>query len=220
MSTSPTAAARVYEIVKELVLSSEIPGGALISENEIATRCGVSRTPVREAFLKLEAEGWMCLYPKRGALVLPVSDREAADVVEARILLECHAVEQIVGHPAVRDGLIDRLQANIVEHRSVDPADLAAFARVDAQFHQLIVGAGDNPLLADFFAGLGERHRRMTTASVHRDPTVTEHIVDDHCALVAAITAGDPHAFAAALTEHLESVHRLAPRSARKAALR
>ncbi|NKS66646.1 GntR family transcriptional regulator, partial [Rhodococcus hoagii] len=56
-----------------MILSGALPGGELISEGEIASRMGSSRTPVREAFLRLEAEGWMRLYPKRGALIVPIA---------------------------------------------------------------------------------------------------------------------------------------------------
>ena len=93
--TRESAAERVYGEVKELILTNGIAGGELISEGEIAQRCSVSRTPVREAFLRLEAEGWMRLYPKRGALVVPVGQSEARDVVDARLLLEGHALSLI-----------------------------------------------------------------------------------------------------------------------------
>lgn len=207
VSTEPTAATRAYDLVKEMILTTEIPGGELISEGDIARLCACSRTPVREAFLRLEAEGWMRLYPKRGALVLPVTEREAGDVLQARLLLEGHAVARIVARPAVHAILIDDLRANLAEHRSVAPTDIASFSRVDAQFHQLIVAAGDNPLIAGFFASLGERHRRMTTASVQRDPGVTTRIIDEHAAIIDAIASGEPSAFDAALAAHLASVH-------------
>lgn len=202
-----TATERVYHEVKELILTNVLVGGELISEGEIATRCGVSRTPVREAFLRLETEGWMRLFPKRGALVVPVGEREARDVLDARTLLEVHAVRSLTADPAGRNRLVGELEENLAAHAAVDPAELTEFARLDAQFHQLIVAAGDNPLLADFYAGLGERHRRMTTASVHRDASMQDRILQDHRDLIAAIAAADADTFAAALERHLSGVH-------------
>ncbi|MEE3921880.1 GntR family transcriptional regulator [Micromonospora sp. BRA006-A] len=70
------------------------PGGQLVSEGEIA-EATVSRTPVREALLRLETEGLVKLYPKRGALIRPVSAREIADVIEARRLVELHAADRV-----------------------------------------------------------------------------------------------------------------------------
>ncbi|MDL9948020.1 GntR family transcriptional regulator [Gordonia sp. ABSL11-1] len=210
LSTSgESAAERVYREVKAQILTNGIAGGELISEGDVATRCAVSRTPVREAFLRLEAEGWMRLYPKRGALVVPISDREARDVVEARALLEEHAVRGIAGHAADRVALAGQLGDNVAAHSAVDPDDLAEFSRLDVEFHQLIVSAGDNPLLADFYVSLGERHRRMTTSSVHRNTAVASRILDDHRALLADIERGDADAFAAAVVVHLAGVHDL-----------
>lgn len=208
-SSGESAAVRVYELVKEDILTNRISGGELISEGQVAQHCSVSRTPVREAFLRLEAEGWMRLYPKRGALVVPVGDREARDVVEARRLLETHAVRAVVDRPNAVAGLAAGLRANVDAHRAVDPTDLAEFTRVDVRFHQLIAEAGGNTLLADFYTGLGERHRRMTSASVHRDAAIAGRILDDHADLVAAIERGDADAFDADLARHLLAVHHL-----------
>lgn len=85
----PSAAERAYRHLKRAILEQVHPGGSLISEGEIAEAAGVSRTPVREALLRLEAEGLVALYPKRGALVRPVSAREITDVVEARGWSSC-----------------------------------------------------------------------------------------------------------------------------------
>ena len=82
---SPTAKDRALDYVKTQVLTGEFPGGELISEGDVATALGMSRTPVREAFLRLEAEGLLRLYPQRGALVVPVSPDEVRAVMEARL---------------------------------------------------------------------------------------------------------------------------------------
>src|ERR671916_2526130 len=71
-----TATNRAYEFTKGRVLDSTFAGGDLITEGEVAAALGMSRTPVREAFLRLEGEGLLRLYPKRGALVVPVSAGE------------------------------------------------------------------------------------------------------------------------------------------------
>ena len=86
---------RAYEFVKERILDGGYPGGDLLSEGEVAEALGVSRTPVREAFLLLEAEGLMRLYPKRGALVVPVSPDEVHDVMETRMLVERHTADRL-----------------------------------------------------------------------------------------------------------------------------
>ncbi|GAA4669242.1 GntR family transcriptional regulator [Gordonia humi] len=197
----------MFDEVKELILTCELPGGELISEGEIAQRCEVSRTPVREAFLRLSAEGWMKLYPKRGALIVPIGEQEARDVVDARVVVESHAATSVVGSSAALADLVDRLEQNLAAHRATDPADAAQFARLDAQFHQLIVGAGDNALLGDFYVSLGERQRRMTAARLGRGHSVVDVIFDDHEALAKVLADGDADGFARLLVAHLHRVH-------------
>ena len=106
---SALAKDRVYAFVKERVLAGAYPGGELLSEGEVAEALKVSRTPVREAFLLLEAEGLMRLYPKRGALVVPVSPDEVRDVVETRRLVERHCAEAVAADPPA--GLIAGLRS-------------------------------------------------------------------------------------------------------------
>src|SRR3954465_4868305 len=94
LAGSGSAAARVYAYVKERLLDGTFPGGALLSENELSQQLGLSRTPVRQAFVQLEAEGLLELYPKRGALVVPVAASEIEDVFEARLLVEEHCARR------------------------------------------------------------------------------------------------------------------------------
>src|ERR1700727_459842 len=85
-----SATTSAYRFAKERLLDGRFAAGALLSENEIARELGISRTPVREAFLLLEAEGLLELYPRRGALVTPISPTESDDLWEARLITEGH----------------------------------------------------------------------------------------------------------------------------------
>src|SRR5260370_27048635 len=103
---------RALDYVKTRVLTGAFPGGELISEGEVATALGMSRTPVREAFLRLEAEGLLRLYPQRGALVVQVSSDEARAVIEARLLLEQFAATKVVARgPEARAAVFERPSA-------------------------------------------------------------------------------------------------------------
>ncbi|MEZ5152845.1 GntR family transcriptional regulator [Rhodococcus zopfii] len=209
MSKLHSAAEQVYREVKERILSAALPGGELISEGEIAAEMGTSRTPVREAFLRLETEGWMRLYPKRGALVVPVADGEAEHVVAARLLLEADAVRVVTRGPG-RAELVRALRANLeAQHEAADSGDVAVFSGLDADFHGLIVRAAGNPLLVDFYVGLRERQRRMTARSLVRDPLQLNSIIDDHTRLVDLVDAGDADGFATADDVHMRRVHGL-----------
>ena len=106
MASSPeklTATDRAYEFTKGRVLDSTFAGGDLITEGEVADALGMSRTPVREAFLRLEGEGLLRLYPKRGALVVPVSVGEVEAVSETRMLVERFALDKVLANGGAGD---------------------------------------------------------------------------------------------------------------------
>src|ERR1700712_4805388 len=103
------AADIAYEHMKEQIVLGTLAGGEMISEGEVATELSISRTPVREAFLRLQAEGWMRLYPKRGALIVAVTPDEIDDVLAARQLVEGNAAALVAEDTAGRPALLARL---------------------------------------------------------------------------------------------------------------
>lgn len=196
-----------YREVKARILDHRIEGGTLISEGEIAADLQVSRTPVREAFVRLQAEGWMTLYPKRGALVRQPGPHEARDVIEARIVVESHAVEVMARTGRGReiaarlDELIEHQAAALAEHDDDD------FAKIDAEFHQLIVAGAGNGLFIDFFENLKDRQRRMSTRAIWRADDRAEAVLAHHRELSRLIAEGDAAHFPERLRSHLDEVH-------------
>ncbi|MHC1558946.1 GntR family transcriptional regulator [Actinomycetospora sp. C-140] len=209
MPPAEPAADRAYQLTKELVLSGELPGGHLFSEGDIATRLGVSRTPVREAFLRLQAEDLLTLIPKRGAVVAPVPPGEAEDVLDAREAIETAAVRRLLRRPDQVPPVVTALRA-VVERQEAHAraADLAALAEADEEFHRAIVDAGRNALTARFYATLGDRQRRMSIHAFGPSPDLVPAVITQHRGLIEAIAAGDGAGFAEALRAHLDGTHR------------
>jgi len=205
---APPAAEVAYRHVKDALISGRLPAGEMVSEGDVAADLAMSRTPVREAFLRLSTEGWLRLFPKRGALVVPVAPGEAEAVVEARLLLESHAVAVVVRSAASRDALAAELRGLVARQRdAVTAGDLEAYAEHDAAFHLAVVAAGGNDLLTGFSVTLGERQRRMVALSVGAAGERAPGFVEGHEALVAAIEAGDAPAFRERLRAHLHGAH-------------
>jgi DNA-binding GntR family transcriptional regulator len=105
-----SATDEAYAFAKKRILDGRFAGGELISEGDVAAGVGLSRTPVREAFLRLEGEGLLRLYPKRGALVVPVSAAEMRHVMETRLLVERYAIERSLPAPPARPHVPDRIR--------------------------------------------------------------------------------------------------------------
>lgn len=187
--TRALAKDRAYAFVKERVLAGAYPGGELLSEGEVADQLGVSRTPVREAFLLLEAEGLMRLYPKRGALVVPVSPDEVRDVMETRMLVERHCTDAVAERR--QPDLVARLRALVREQEErAEAGDAVGFVDADRRFHQAIVTAAGNAILLRLYDSLRDRQRRMVSATIARDPGAMASFIGEHHAVVGAIAGG------------------------------
>ena len=204
-----SAAQLAYDYVKVRLLDGRFAGGTLLSENEIAHRLDVSRTPVRQAFVQLEAEGLLELYPRRGALVVPISPSEAEDVLEARMLIEQHAARRAA---SAGPALVEALRGFIAEPAATLDQGGAGFAWPDRAFHRAIVDAGGNRLLTRQYDGLRDRHQRIAAAAVASDPARLQRFIAEHREIAAALEAGDGDRAAELLGTHLQGAHAQARR--------
>jgi DNA-binding GntR family transcriptional regulator len=196
---------RALSYVKGRILTGALAGGELISEGEIAEALGMSRTPVREAFLRLEAEGLLRLYPQRGALVVPVSPQEVRAVIEARLVLEQFAAAKIIGQPEVtRDAVCGKLAAQLERQRTASAKGaLGEFLDADRVFHTILLDAAENSILADVYASLRDRQMRMVGESAVREPTRIDTILNEHARIAESIQSGDLEQALDAVRVHL-----------------
>lgn len=202
-----TATERAYQYTKERILDGRLPGGELISEGDVAGGVGVSRTPVREAFLRLESEGLLRLYPKRGALVVPVSAAEVESVMETRLLVERHAIEKVI-----RSGVdVSRPASKAIVRQEGYAArgDIVAVVEADREFHRVYVAAAGNPILLALHDSLRDRQSRMGLAALARDAHRLAQILAEHRALAAAVDAGDEELARVRIDEHLQTTFAL-----------
>jgi len=205
-----TAKDRALEYVKAQVLTGQFPGGELISEGDVAAALGMSRTPVREAFLRLEAEGLLRLYPQRGALVVPVSPDEARDVIEARLILERFATTKVVGRgPAACAAVYERLTGELKRQRDAAAVnDWREFLDADRAFHTVTLEESGNAILSGFYSSLRDRQMRMIGESALRDPNRITTIMDEHRGIAEALRDGDLPRAVRAVQTHLASTVR------------
>ncbi|GAA4615312.1 GntR family transcriptional regulator [Actinoallomurus liliacearum] len=196
-----SATSRAYDHVKQAILDRAYPGGALLSEGEIASAVGVSRTPVREALLRLETEGLVRLYPKRGALVLPVSAQEISDVFETRELVETFAAGKATLGPDRIDELAGWLEAMRTHAAGGDARE---FARADRCFHRTMVAAAGNEIITQLYDALRDRQLRMARLTAD-DPDRTATAIQDHAEILEAVRTGDRERIRAAVHRHLHT---------------
>jgi DNA-binding GntR family transcriptional regulator len=170
----------------------------------------MSRTPVREAFLRLEAEGLLRLYPQRGALVVPVSSEEARAVLEARLILEQFAVGKVIGGgPAVCAAVFERLSGELRrQHDAAAKPDWEEFLEADRAFHLITLEESGNRILSDYYSSLRDRQMRMIGDSMTRDPRRMTTIMGEHRVIADALRDGDVDGVHEAVRAHLSSTTR------------
>lgn len=206
-----TAVERVYGSVSADIVGGILPGGTLITEGEVAEQFSVSRTPVREAFLLMESQGLLRLFPKKGAVVTSHTPQETAHLLQVRVMLESRAVElqtarrveQTGSNPDDQSTSVDLAALLAVQREAADKADLPAFARADHQFHARVVAGSGNPIIDDFYAQLGPRLARLTCLTARANTAELQRFMDDHARLAELLASADPRGYEALLRRHI-----------------
>ena len=98
-------AQRAYGAIKRQILDNEMPAGFQALEHELAARLGMSRTPVREALIRLEREGLIEIVPRKGMRVVPISTEDMREIYEVITALEARAAERLAERRPSRDDL-------------------------------------------------------------------------------------------------------------------
>lgn len=133
---------KAYAYLKDTVLTDPGMQGAFLSEQDLADRIGVSRTPIREALLQLAAEDLVELVPKRGARVAPLTGREIRELMELRGIVERYVAERLV---SAGRAPVAELRSLLDRQRGLTGAENAReFIDVDHRFHSALVSAVGN----------------------------------------------------------------------------
>lgn len=175
--------------------------GTFLTEADIAEVSRTSRTPVREALLRLQAEGFLQIVPKKGAFVPPISDAEVAAVMQARRLVEDWCVREVARSDR---SVLPALRQLLAEQES-DLGDPVAFIDIDRALHGTWVRAAGNPVLADFYESLRDRQVRMGLQAISSEHQRSRIVLAEHAAIIDALESGDPDQATAALDAHLAS---------------
>jgi DNA-binding GntR family transcriptional regulator len=205
MAGSASGRDKAYAFIVDQVLTLPTTTGSFLNEQDLAARIGVSRTPVREALLLLQAEGLVELVPKRGAYVPPLSGRQIAELMDLRGVLERHAAGRALasGKPPVADmRAILAQQEALVD--SVDEAAARTFISLDGRFHQTLVDAANSELLSTTYTGLRAKLSRIGLAAVFATPNRQRPVCVEHAAIVDALASGDVDLAHAKIDEHLD----------------
>jgi DNA-binding GntR family transcriptional regulator len=183
-------AEKAHKALKRLILDNAIPPGAQMLEQEAALRLGMSRTPVREAMVRLQHEGMVEIRPRHGMRVLPISVDDMQEIYDILTELEGLAARRAAERGLNEEELSGLDAAVDAMDRALAADDRTAWAEADGEFHARLVAASGNRRLQSAVATVmdqSQRARRLTLAL--RPKPVNSNA--DHRAVVAAIRARD-----------------------------
>lgn len=193
----------VFHKLRQAILTGELQPGERLMEIHLASRLGVSRTPVREAIHKLEREGLVIMTPRRGAEVASITAKGLQDVLEVRRSLDALCGELACDRISP-EKKVELKQAQEEFERATKGKDIREMARKDAALHDIIVEATGNDRLVQLVNQLAEQMYRYRFEYL-KDPKQYEKLVEEHKDICDSIISGDKETACKAAKVHIDN---------------
>ncbi|WP_299908428.1 GntR family transcriptional regulator [uncultured Paracoccus sp.] len=198
-----SAAPQVYDWLRDAILRGELPPGSRLSEGEIGKQIGVSRQPVREAFIRLTSEGLAEVRPQRGTFISRIS---LSAVLSARLIREAVESDLIrMVCDRADDALLSRLDREIeMQRAAIDRDDIEEFVRLDDRFHFLLASAAEQEAVWTVLEGLKSHMNRLRHITARAFDA--RRLTDQHAAIVEGLRQRDADAAEQAMRLHLREL--------------
>ena len=194
---------KVYDELKERIIFSHYKQGATLNEKEICGEFGISRTPYREALIRLESEGLVIIKPKTGVVVPHIELQSLKDVFEMRTILEGVAAQ--LAFKRIQPGHLGALKEVVeaIECLS-EEEDIFAYLKFDARFHSIIRDAQGNRVLREILDRLYNQCMRLWNAIEDQDfmRNLLKSSIRDIKKVYEALMAGDGEAVETLIKAH------------------
>jgi DNA-binding GntR family transcriptional regulator len=191
----------IFEQLRKDIITCELAPGTAIYEQELAQRFGISKSPVRDALLRLQEQNLVEVRARSGYRIRPISIVDANEVYEMRQLYERACVSRAIKHAS--DQQIDDLQQYLTMESYMGMRDWIALNR---RFHSALAAISGNALLADVADQLNDHVDRFTFVSLGRlrQPANFAQLNKQHAAIVAALRLRDKSTALSVLRSHIE----------------
>ena len=203
---------QVYQYLKTALIKGELHTGEIYSEQQVADQLNVSRTPVREAVLRLTHEGMLEVHANRGWMVRPVSEDDLREIVAARIAIEGYSIRWLtVDAPeSVRQKTIARMGTVQEKSRAYIAGDSMRyeFMKLDTEFHTLLVAATGNSYLIRIHEQMRTKLEQAIFTSLHHRRRHAE-AWEEHAAILAGIERRDEAEAMRAFMVHMGATARV-----------
>jgi len=195
---------QVFETIRAEIVSGALSPNTQISEAELSERLGVSRTPVREALIKLAEDGLVQIVPQVGTFVAPISVVSVKEAQFIREQLECALVVEAVKR--IDAASLRRLRDNLNEQRhATQDGDWDRFYALDESFHGILAGVAGHPTVWRVIQQ-SKVHMDRVRHESFRMPDHMAHLMIQHAAIVDAVAHGNSQQAQEELRRHLREI--------------
>jgi DNA-binding GntR family transcriptional regulator len=195
---------QAYEAIKHRIITCAFKPGQELSENAVAGLLKIGRTPVHQAFDRLNTEGLVDVQPRKGVVVRPINLDEVIEIIEVRLLNETYAVRLAAERASSAEIMAIR---DVLAKAAIAAGKVEAMMLLDREFHRLIARAAHNTVLADILSRLHERSLRLWFISLAA-PDHQGAVNDQHHLIFQAISHRDGKAAENAMRAHIDSFRR------------
>lgn len=196
-----TLSDQVFVQLRGMVLDNDLKVGHYYLEQELAKRLGASRTPLREAAIRLQQEGLVEIVPRRGVYIKPILAPEMAEIYEVLSWLETAAISSACenGVDDVQLAELERVHANMTQ--ALQSQNLDDWAKNDTRFHQILVKLSNNSELIRLVNGYWDKTNRARMLTL-RLRTLPEQSTIEHGQVIDALKRRDANTAIQLNTEH------------------
>ena len=205
---------RVYAELKRAILEGHFPPGELLPEDFLTNATGASRTPVREALMKLQGDGLVEIVPRKGARVLEMNSDELAELVEARVLFETVFYDRAIKNIPMNkiEKIMNAMTTLIDEMKSAESDSQLwvkkrlEYSSLDFKFHRTLVEATNNRFLLKYYDMLLDRVIIYSHHTVIKHPAHFLQSAKEHEAILNAILNGENEKVKELIDAHLRQL--------------
>jgi GntR family transcriptional regulator, rspAB operon transcriptional repressor len=203
-ATEEPVARRVFKELRAAIVSMRFAPGQALSEKDVADKLGISRQPVREAFIKLQEAGLVSIRPQRGTFVVKISAKQVYDVRFVREAIEVQVARRACEVRTAAD--LEALDKNLrMQRRLAESHDAGDFLSLDEAFHRLMAQAADCHYAWMVVEDMKAQMDRVRYLSLPQ-ATPLERLVDQHAAILQAIRHQDPAGAEACVRVHMREI--------------
>ncbi|MBM7568348.1 GntR family transcriptional regulator [Paenibacillus sacheonensis] len=197
-----------FQVMKQHIVNGEWPGGMFLSEKYLSELLGMSKTPIRSAFDRLEMMGLVKLSPKQGVFVQELSLKKILEFYELRMSLETYAVRKLTGRMDAE--FFRRLDENIeLQGEAIRQDDISRYVGLDREFHAMIVGGLDNEEYMEVMSRIQDKFLLVVRMTFVKNKRRLIGSIDEHRQIRDALAGQDAALSARLIEAHIEYVKKI-----------